>query len=92
MYNYSDIIIQASPVGMDTHSDADPIEFYKFSGKEIVMDLICRPEKTRCLKRAEEAGCRILNGSDMLHKQAYLQYGFFMGKEFPPSLISRIKL
>jgi 3-dehydroquinate dehydratase/shikimate dehydrogenase len=92
MYRYSDIIIQASPVGMNPQPDADPIDFYKFSGKEIVMDLIYKPEKTRCLKRAEEAGCRTLNGSDMLHRQARLQYGFFMGKEFPPSLISRIKL
>ena len=90
MERYSDIIIQTSTVGMDPHSNEDPIEFYKFSGKETVIDLIYEPQKTRCLRRAQEAGCRVLNGSDMLHRQARYQYAYFMNKEFPPSLISRV--
>ena len=92
MYRYSDIIIQTTSVGMDPHPDGDPIEFYKFSGREIVMDLVYKPEKTRCLKRAEEAGCRVLYGSDMLHRQARFQYAYYMNKEFPPSLVSRVKI
>ena len=91
MEKYSDIIIQASSVGMAPDTENDPIEFYKFSGKEIVMDFIYEPQKTRCLKRAEQAGCKILNGSDMLHRQARYQYGFFMDREFPPSLVTRVK-
>jgi len=90
MDRYSDLIIQTSPVGMDPFSDADPIEFYKFSGKETVMDLIYSPLKTRCLRRAEEAGCRILNGYDMFLRQARYQYAYYMNKEFPPSLVSRV--
>jgi 3-dehydroquinate dehydratase/shikimate dehydrogenase len=91
MEKYSDIIIQASTVGMAPDIEYDPIEFYKFSGREIVMDFIYEPQKTLCLKRAEEAGCKILNGSDMLHRQARYQYAFFMNREFPPSLVSRVK-
>jgi 3-dehydroquinate dehydratase/shikimate dehydrogenase len=91
MEKFSDIIIQASSVGMAPDTENDPIEFYKFSGKEIVMDFICEPSKTRCLRRAEQAGCKILNGSDMLHRQARYQYGFFMDREFPPSLVTRVK-
>jgi 3-dehydroquinate dehydratase/shikimate dehydrogenase len=92
MERYSDIIIQATPVGMMPNPDADPLEFYKFSGRETVMDLIYKPEKTLCLQRAEKAGCRILNGSDMLHRQAREQYFYYMKKEFPTSLISRAGL
>jgi len=91
MEKYSDIIIQASTAGMAPHADSDPIEFYKFTGKEIVMDFIYEPPKTPCLMRAEQAGCKILNGSDLLHRQARYQYGFFMNREFPPSLVSRVK-
>ena len=91
MSRYSDIIIQASSAGMEPHQNEDPLEFYRFTGRETVMDLIYKPEMTRCLKRAEEAGCRILNGYDMLTRQARMQYGYFMNKEFPPSLVSRIK-
>ena len=87
---YSDIIIQASSVGMEPNTEEDPIEFYKFSGREYVMDLVYKPEKTRCLKRAEDAGCHILNGYDMLHRQARYQYTHYMNKEFPSSLISRV--
>jgi len=92
MEKYSDIIIQASSAGMAPNENIDPIEFYKFSGKEIVMDFIYEPQKTRFLKRAEESGCRILNGSDLLHRQARYQYAFFMNREFPPSLVSRVKI
>ena len=90
MGKYSDIIIQTSPVGMDPHPDEDPVEFYAFSGREIVMDLIYRPEKTRFLARAEKAGCRVLNGYDMLLRQARYQYEYYMNKEFPPSLVTRV--
>jgi 3-dehydroquinate dehydratase / shikimate dehydrogenase len=91
MEKYSDIIIQASSAGMAPNADSDPIEFYKFSGREIVMDFIYEPQRTLCLKRAEQAGCKILNGSDLLHRHARYQYGFFMNREFPPSLVSRVK-
>ena len=85
---YSNIIIQTSPVGMESNEDV--LEFYKFSGRETVMDLVYNPMKTRFLARAEKAGCRILNGYDMLRRQVQLQYTHFIGDEFPPSLISRI--
>jgi len=87
---YSDLIIQTSSVGME--SGQDPLEFYKFSGRETVMDLIYKPERTSFLKRAEEAGCRVLSGKDMFHRQARIQYGYYMNKEFPASLISRAGL
>ena len=91
MEKYSAIIIQASSLGMAPNTGEDPIEFYKFSGKEIVMDLIYEPKKTPCLKRAEQAGCRVLGGIDMLHRQVRYQYAYYMNKEFPPSLVSRVQ-
>jgi 3-dehydroquinate dehydratase/shikimate dehydrogenase len=88
---FSDIIIQTTSVGMEGHEIADPLEMYSFTGKEAVMDLIYMPEKTLFLKRAEDAGCKILNGYDMVIRQACLQYQIFTGKELPQKLISRIK-
>jgi 3-dehydroquinate dehydratase/shikimate dehydrogenase len=87
---YADIIIQTTSAGMEPKVNADPLALYTFTGREVVMDLIYKPEKTRCLLRAEEAGCKILNGYDMLIRQARYQYGCFMEKEFPSSLISRV--
>jgi 3-dehydroquinate dehydratase/shikimate dehydrogenase len=90
MKRYSDIIIQTTPVGMDPKPDGDPLEFYRFKGKELVMDIVYKPEKTKCLRRAEAAGCRVLNGYDMLLRQARYQYYYYMRKEFPPSLVKRV--
>ncbi|GAB1482022.1 type I 3-dehydroquinate dehydratase [Treponema sp.] len=80
---YRDAIIQTTSVGMEGELDADPIELYHFRGKEYVMDLIYKPEKTQMLLRAEKAGCPILNGRNMLQRQAELQFKLFTGLDFP---------
>ena len=92
MQKYSEIILQTTPVGMFPNTQADPLESYPFSGRETVMDFIWKPEKTRFLVRAEKAGCRVLSGYDMLSRQFRRQYAYFMGRELPPSLISRMEL
>lgn len=81
--HYRDIIIQTTSVGMEPHTDEDPIELYKFRGKEVVMDLIYKPEETKLLQRAAKAGCKTLNGYDMLLRQAKLQFSLFTGQEYP---------
>ncbi len=82
MENYSDVIIQTTNVGMSPDVDADPIDFYTFTGHEAVYDVIYHPDKTRMLKRAEKAGCRVCNGYTMLKNQAYLQYKLFTGVDY----------
>jgi 3-dehydroquinate dehydratase/shikimate dehydrogenase len=61
------------------------LSFYEFDGHEKVFDLIYRPGKTQMLKRAEAAGCKILNGYRMLCYQAAGQYRLWMGEEPPDS-------
>jgi 3-dehydroquinate dehydratase/shikimate dehydrogenase len=90
MNKYQDIVIQTTSAGMEGSDDADPLEMYDFSGREAVMDMVYKPEITPFLMRASEAGCRILNGYDMLIRQARAQYVQFMGKEFPEQLLSRV--
>ena len=86
MNSYSDIIVQTTSVGMEPDLDGDPLELYPFKGSEVVMDLIYKPERTRFLSRAAKAGCRVLNGYDMLVRQAKYQYSCFFGREFPSRL------
>ncbi|MDR2245897.1 MAG: type I 3-dehydroquinate dehydratase [Treponema sp.] len=89
---FSDIIIQTTSAGMEPFIDADPLEDYKFSGREKVMDIIYKPERTRLLLRAMKAGCPVLNGYDMLRRQAMYQYRFFIGTDFPAHLKNRIHI
>jgi 3-dehydroquinate dehydratase/shikimate dehydrogenase len=90
MTKFSDIIIQTTSAGMEGHDAADPLELYAFTGKEAVMDLIYTPAQTPFLKRAAEAGCRTLNGYDMVIRQACLQYFHFFGREIPQQILSRV--
>jgi 3-dehydroquinate dehydratase/shikimate dehydrogenase len=91
MRKYSDIIIQTTPVGMKGNSASDPLEMYDFSGKEMVMDLVYKPEITPFLGRAQAAGCPVQNGYDMLIRQARYQYSLFLKREFPQDLLNRVK-
>lgn len=80
---FSDIIVQTTSLGMDPDFGGDPLRGYQFTGKEVVMDIIYKPECTAMLERASAAGCRVLNGADMLLRQAKLQYQHFFGRKYP---------
>lgn len=88
MSKFSDIIVQTTFAGMEGYEENDPLELYNFTGKEAVMDLIYIPPVTRFLKRAMAAGCRTINGYEMVIRQACLQYSCFMGNEIPQQLLS----
>jgi 3-dehydroquinate dehydratase/shikimate dehydrogenase len=87
MDRYSDIIIQTTPVGTFPDVGDDPFELYHFNGHETVMDLIYNPLETAFLKRAMAVGCRVLNGMDMLLRQAKYQYEYILDREFPEQLV-----
>jgi 3-dehydroquinate dehydratase/shikimate dehydrogenase len=91
MDRYSDIIVQTTPVGTAPNVEDDPFPLYHFTGRETVMDLIYRPARTAFLKRAENAGCGVLNGFDMLVRQAMSQYQLFLGRDFPAELLPRLE-
>jgi len=83
MESYSDLIVQTTPIGMDPHPEMDPIPGYRFRGREIVYDLVYTTSMTRMLSRAREAGCRIIEGKQMLLAQAYPQFELFCGRTYP---------
>jgi 3-dehydroquinate dehydratase/shikimate dehydrogenase len=65
---------------MEGHEEAqDPLWFHEFTGNEIVYDIIYTPVRTALLKRAEAAGCAVLNGWPMFEQQALLQSELFRG-------------
>jgi 3-dehydroquinate dehydratase/shikimate dehydrogenase len=89
---YRDILIQATSAGMAGSDSGDPLEMYEFTGREAVMELVYNPDRTPFLNRAAGAGCRVINGYDMLIRQARFQYARFIGKEFPAQLLSRVQI
>jgi 3-dehydroquinate dehydratase/shikimate dehydrogenase len=86
--NHSDMIIQATSVGMEGERQGDPLDWYDFSGHESVFDLICRPERSMLLERALTAGCKTTNGWKMLRYQSAAQFALWTGREPPASYFS----
>ncbi len=86
--DHSDIIIQATCVGMENEAQGDPIDWYEFTGREAVFELIYRPDRTALLDRARAAGCRAINGWQMLRYQSAAQYKIWTGREPPESYFS----
>lgn len=63
----SDLVVQASPVGMHPHTDVPPIiNPALLVPGTLVYDLIYNPPETAFLRLARERGCRTLNGLGML--------------------------
>lgn len=78
-----DLVVQTTSVGLYPDFDANPIEGFRFTGKEIVYDIIYKPKMTKLLKVAKEAGCRLHYGEEMLKEQAKLQFEAFTGYHYP---------
>ncbi|AFG38750.1 type I 3-dehydroquinate dehydratase [Spirochaeta africana] len=72
------LIVQTTQVGMEPAIDADPISGYRFSGDELVYDIIYTPEHTALLRRAAGAGCPVITGRMMFIAQAEAQSRRFL--------------
>jgi 3-dehydroquinate dehydratase/shikimate dehydrogenase len=87
--NFRDIIIQATPAG--TGGVGDPLEMYSFCGREAVMDVVYKPERSPLLMRAADAGCRVINGYDMVTRQIRYQYSQFISRDVSPQVMARVQ-
>jgi 3-dehydroquinate dehydratase/shikimate dehydrogenase len=86
--NHSDLIVQATSVGMEGERQGDPLDWYDLTGREAVFDLIYRPERSLLLERAAAAGCGITNGWKMLRYQSAAQFALWTGRDPPASYFS----
>lgn len=83
---YSDIVIQTTSVGMNSTEPSNPqnnpLYFYRWTGNEILFDIIYTPKVTPIMERAMAAGCKVCNGEAMLKYQGYEQFKIFTGVDY----------
>ncbi len=66
----ADILINTTPLGMAPKVDAaPPVKWDAVKSGAFAYDIIYTPAKTRFLEEAEQHGCEILNGEEMLAGQ-----------------------
>lgn len=73
---YSDIIVQASSVGMNS-DEVSPFPDYPFKGTEVVYDIVYTQTNTKIMRDAKKRNCTIISGKEMFNEQGLLQSKLF---------------
>lgn len=81
----SDVIINATPLGMFPNTKASPCDLSLFPNCEFVFDAVYNPHETALLKQASALNIKNSCGLYMLVAQAAKSAEFFTGKHFDSS-------
>ena len=76
----TDILINATPVGMFPKINETPIDKNKLKPNMIIFDTIYNPIETKLLKEAKAQGCKTINGLSMFVHQAAAQFKLWTGQ------------
>lgn len=75
----ADILINATSSGMHPNGEKSPLRKECLRGGMTVMDIVYRPLRTKLLREAEERGCQIIDGLEMLAYQGARQLEIWTG-------------
>lgn len=82
----TDLLINATPIGMFPHTDATPIDaklMHKIKPDAIAYDLIYTPNPTQFLKLAQAQGATIIDGLEMLVQQGVAALEIWLQQPVP---------
>ncbi len=89
-YEETQIIINATPVGMYPNADASICDLTLFKNVEGVVDVVYNPLRTRLIYQAKKLGIPACNGLYMLVAQAIKSYDIFFDKVTPTEQIDKV--
>ncbi len=85
----SDMLVNTTPLGMWPEvGGCLPIAAADLREDLVVVDIVPNPEETELLRRAREAGCRVVNGVGMLVHQGAASFELWTGMT-PPTDVMR---
>lgn len=84
----SDLIVNATPIGMHPKIDTMPIpDKTKIPSDSVVYDLVYNPYETKLLKFAKKSGAKTISGIGMLVRQGAIAFSLFTGEKAPVDLM-----
>ncbi|WP_238901018.1 MULTISPECIES: shikimate dehydrogenase [unclassified Clostridium] len=87
----SDILVNATHVGMHPNENESPIKDRSVFRKDLVVaDVVYNPRKTKLLEDAEAAGCKIVTGIGMLLWQGAEAFKLYTGLEMPAKEVNEL--
>lgn len=85
----SDILVNASGLGMVPHLGETPIDTFLLRPELFAADMAYNPAKTRFLEDAEARGCRTMNGLEMCVLQGGRQFSIWTDTAAPISQMTQ---
>lgn len=87
----SDILVNATHVGMHPNENESPIKDISVFRRDLVVaDVVYNPRKTKLLEEAEAAGCKIVTGIGMLLWQGVEAFKLYTGLEMPAKEVDEL--
>jgi len=86
----ADVVIHCTPVGMHPKTEQTLVPKQLLRAGQVVFDIVYNPRKTRLLKDAEAAGCRVIPGLEMFVNQAVVQFELWTGQKAPVEVMRRV--
>jgi shikimate dehydrogenase len=86
----ADCLINATSVGMGKDADVSLVDSAKVGDFAVVMDIVYAPLQTRLLREAEEAGCAVIDGLQMLLLQGVAQFELWTGQKAPVESMRKV--
>ena len=87
-----DLIVNATPVGMEGFADEYPISADVLKNKPIVFDMVYNPPETKLLKIAKKMGCKTVSGVEMLVFQGAKSFEIWTGLKAPVDVMRKAVL
>ena len=84
-----DVIINATPVGMEGNRDSIPISDREFNAK-FFFEMVYTPAETKMVKIARSRGMNVILGSEMFVQQGARQFEIWSGKPAPVIEMQRV--
>ncbi|MHB8323560.1 MAG: shikimate dehydrogenase [Candidatus Dormibacteria bacterium] len=86
----ADLLVNATPLGGTSFPLSSPVpETVRLAAGLTVVDLVYRPRRTALLERADAAGCRVVEGVEMLVAQGALSFERWTGRQAPVEIMRR---
>ena len=85
----AEVLINATPVGMEPDSGGIPIDPALLGRFQVVMDIVYKPLETRLLQEARTRNCQVIDGLRMLIHQGAAQFELWTGRPAPLEVMAR---
>ena len=85
----SDILINATSIGMKPKAEESPVPLKLLSPNLAVMDIVYNPLETKLVKDAKSVGAKVVSGVEMLIYQGAASFEIWTGKSAPVEVMRK---